>query len=547
MKKKSEINSNFISKDNRKNKQIINTDDPSHKYEIKSMEDLFLDADNFSDNDLFNNPEANLNYNREAKGFGNPVNTNNNEYFLSENEKNEMEEENDNDNDNEKEFVDYDELALNSFENLNLEDFKRGTSNALQCNNNNINNNVALVLESKNKNVQGSCSNNVIVNSNNNNNNINNGSFNLKKLKIKTDFNDFENELVEENEIDNNDNMNNIIADIHNVNKALMPTEENKDLLSNENNYNFKNNNKNVYLNNQNKTESDDSPLIESENINNNINNNKFKILIDDLNNNINNYVEPADEQEDILIQSEDYFNNYPAEIKKNIMLPNEKNIYEYADIDNKIFNLNRENNLKLNDFKEEEINNDELANEEFYSNKIGNNKNNNKNINKANFINRMRIHTHDSMENFMEKNDENLIEDQIELEEKALEINNDDNDYELQQQVSLENEEFYKGNPYHNNSNYNSKRLDKEFDLQYANSKNALFNKTMNFNPSSGFNKNFHMQNLDVNEYNNNKTDNNYYIDYNSMHEMNNNNNNNKNPNNNPHNNSQSDSLPVN
>jgi hypothetical protein len=464
----------------RKNKQILNTDDPSHKYEIKSMEDLFLDADNFSDKELFNNlnPEGNLN--------------------LKDNEVIE--------DANEKEFINYDELALNSFENLNLEDFKRGTTNALNSNNNN-----KITSDSK-SNIK---NNAAYQNPSNNNINNNNNSFNLNKLKIKTDFNDFENELLE---IDYADQNNMEPNNPKNNSYVIGQTEENEDLLSNENIYNCNYNNNYAEDN----VNSQDSPLIDEKK-----NQNRNKIIID----NLFNFNPEEAQDEDILIESEDYYSNpnqagahnyvnYANKSYNNNNNIYEKNIYEYIDINNKIINIKKEEK-----FEEDESANN--INDYAY-----------KNINKANFINRMRIQTHDSMENFMENNDQNLMEDQIELEEKRLGTKNDE---EL---TFPEKEEFYKMEPQVNNNlnNFNSKITLNENDLQYANSKNAMFNKTMNLNPP-GFNRNFNLQNIEVNEYNSNKTDNNYNIDYESI---NKNINFNKNSNNALYN-SQTDSLPVN
>ncbi len=94
------------------------------------MEDLFIDSDNFSDNDLFNSPNqakldriknTSINDIIENNNENDVENINNAKYLLSEYA--------------EKDFNNnYDELALNSFENLNLEDFKRGTNSAINNN-----------------------------------------------------------------------------------------------------------------------------------------------------------------------------------------------------------------------------------------------------------------------------------------------------------------------------------------------------------------------------------------------------------------------------
>jgi len=226
---------------------------------------------------------------------------------------------------------------------------------------------------------------------------------------------------------------------------------------------------------------------------------------------NRNKYLEEDIDEAEIEIEVQNnYIGSYIENQKNNKskLINNDDMIYEYNDIENKVshidIGLQSENNENLN---------------------------NTKNVNKKNFINKMRILTHDSMENYMEPNKDLLFENQIEFQEQNLEEEQD------QEEVFLENEKFYKMNErkyYKSEKNFNNKSNEIDFEAQYANSKNAMFNKTLNFNPSN-FNKNFFNQNFEIKVCTNNKTENNdIYLE-----QSNNNENNNPNL-------SQSDSLPV-
>jgi hypothetical protein len=309
-----------------KNKQILNTDDATYKYEIKSMEDLFIDADNFSENEFFENIGE-----RKDQDFRKNLIMKISKKFENKEKNSIIDNINSNDNENEcneklfvNEYIQYDDLVLDSFENLNLDDFKRG----------NISNNIINKL-----NLSGTCPVKVQTQGNGR-------GPNLKGLKIKTDFNIFDDDNNNLNIFGNIENMN--INLYENDNELIIKNikEEKNKLNLDDNEDNF--NNKVLKLSHNSMEDLNEEDIINLEIYNSKKNNNHLidKIEIEN-HNKLNNEEEISNlnlNSNSISIKNKFCNQKNRKHLNKNI----KKEKYEYGNIINKTINFNpsyQENN----------------------------------------------------------------------------------------------------------------------------------------------------------------------------------------------------------